>query len=42
MMIIFAQFPSTRPVAILLSENGELMTNLKVIHEAYDGNEDKE
>ena len=34
MMIIFAQFPSTRPVAILLSENGELMTNLKVIHEA--------
>ncbi len=34
MMIIFAQFPATRPVAILLSENGELMTSLKVIHEA--------
>ncbi len=34
MMIVFAQFPSTRPVAIILSENGELMTNLKVIHDA--------
>ena len=42
MMIIFAQFPSTRPVAILLSENGELMTDLKVIHEAYEENEDEE
>ncbi|MDH3492786.1 MAG: AI-2E family transporter [Acidobacteriota bacterium] len=41
-MIVFAQFPSTRPVAILLSENGELMTNLKVIHEAYDEVEPKE
>ena len=34
MMIIFAQFPGTRPVAILLSEKGELMDSLEEIHEA--------
>ncbi len=34
LMIILAQFPSTRPVAILLSEKGELMHELEEIHEA--------
>lgn len=34
LMIICAQFPTSRPLAILLSENGELMTSLKVIHDA--------
>ena len=34
LMIIFAQFPSTRPIAILLSEKGELMDSLEEIHEA--------
>jgi AI-2 transport protein TqsA len=33
LMIILAQFPSTRPVAILLSEKGELMHELEIIHE---------
>lgn len=36
MMIIFAHFPSTRPIAILLSEKGELMHELEEIHEAYE------
>ncbi|NNE67167.1 MAG: AI-2E family transporter [Pyrinomonadaceae bacterium] len=40
LMIVFAQFPSTRPVAILLSESGELMTSLKVIQEANDDEEE--
>jgi predicted PurR-regulated permease PerM len=39
MMIIFAQFPTTRPVAILLSENGQLMTDLEVISAANEENE---
>ncbi|MCB1024971.1 MAG: AI-2E family transporter [Acidobacteria bacterium] len=34
MMIIFAQFPATRPIAILLSEQGELMDSLEQIHDA--------
>jgi len=34
MMIIFAEFKSTRPIAILLSEKGELMHELKEIREA--------
>lgn len=33
MMIIFAQFPSTRAIAILLSENGKLMHGLEKIHQ---------
>lgn len=33
LMIILAQFPSTRPFAILLSEKGELMHELEEIHE---------
>ncbi len=32
MMIILAQFPSTRPIAILLSEKGELMREIEEIH----------
>jgi len=36
LMIVFAQFPSTRPIAILLSEKGELMHSLEEIHEAND------
>lgn len=36
MMIIFAEFPSTRPIAILLSEKGELRYGLKEIREAND------
>ncbi len=36
MMIIFAQFPATRPIAILLSEKGDLMDDLEEIHEAAD------
>lgn len=32
MMIILAQFPDTRPIAILLSERGELMQDLEEIH----------
>ncbi len=36
MMIIFAQFPTTRPIAILLSENGKLMDSLEKIHEAHE------
>ena len=36
MMIIFAQFPATRPIAILLSEKGELMHELEEIHDAND------
>jgi predicted PurR-regulated permease PerM len=32
MMIIMAQFPNTRPIAILLSEKGELMHELESIH----------
>ncbi|QQS41333.1 MAG: AI-2E family transporter [Acidobacteriota bacterium] len=32
MMIILAQFPNTRPIAILLSEKGELMHELQEIH----------
>lgn len=32
MMIILAQFPTTRPIAILLSEKGELMHELEEIH----------
>jgi len=32
MMIIMAQFPGTRPIAILLSERGELMHELEEIH----------
>ncbi len=34
LMIVLAQFPSTRPLAILLSEKGELMDSLEEIHEA--------
>ena len=34
MMIIMAQFPPTRPIAILLSEKGELMHELEEIHES--------
>lgn len=34
LMIILAQFPSTRPIAILLSEKGELMHELEEINEA--------
>jgi predicted PurR-regulated permease PerM len=34
LMIILAQFPSTRAVAILLSENGELLHELEEIHES--------
>ncbi len=34
LMIIFAQFPSTRPFAILLSENGKLMHGLEKIEQA--------
>lgn len=41
MMIIFAQFPASRPVAIILSENGELMSSLQVIHEANEGPQKK-
>lgn len=33
MMIVLAQFPATRPLAILLSEKGELMHGLEVIHQ---------
>lgn len=33
MMIILAEFPKTRPIAILLSEQGELMHDLKEIRE---------
>jgi AI-2 transport protein TqsA len=33
MMIVFAQFAATRPLAILLSENGELMHGLDQIHQ---------
>lgn len=33
-MIILAQFPGTRPIAILLSEKGELMDELEEIQEA--------
>ncbi|NNE99967.1 MAG: AI-2E family transporter [Pyrinomonadaceae bacterium] len=36
LMIVFAQFPATRPIAILLSEKGELMDSLEEIHEAND------
>ena len=36
MMIVFAQFPNTRAIAILLSEKGELMGSLEEIHEAND------
>lgn len=32
MMIVLAQFPGTRPIAILLSERGELMHELLEIH----------
>ena len=32
MMIILAQFPETRPIAIILSEKGELMHELEEIH----------
>ncbi|REJ77909.1 MAG: AI-2E family transporter [Acidobacteria bacterium] len=32
MMIVLAQFPTTRPIAILLSEKGELMHDLREIH----------
>lgn len=39
MMIIFAEFESTRPIAVLLSENGELISDLKEIHEASDEDE---
>ncbi|MEZ5308113.1 MAG: AI-2E family transporter [Pyrinomonadaceae bacterium] len=38
LMIVCAQFESTKPFAVLLSENGELLTNLQVIHEANDPN----
>jgi hypothetical protein len=41
MMIIFAQFPSTRAAAILLSENGQLMTDLGAISAASAQSEDK-
>lgn len=34
MMIILAQFPTTRPIAILLSERGELMHELEEIHQS--------
>lgn len=34
LMIILAEFPNTRPIAILLSEKGELMHDLKEIQEA--------
>lgn len=34
MMIIFAQFPSTRPLAVLLSEKGELLDELEEINMA--------
>ena len=34
MMIILAQFPSTRPIAILLSEKGKLMHELEEIHKS--------
>lgn len=34
LMIVLAQFPNTRPIAILLSEKGELMLGLEEIHEA--------
>ncbi len=40
MMIIFAQFPATRPIAILLSEKGELMHELEEIHEKNEESED--
>ncbi len=40
MMIIFAQFPATRPIAILLSEKGELMHELEEIHEKNEGSDD--
>lgn len=33
LMIILAEFPSTRPIAILLSEKGELMHELEEIHQ---------
>ncbi|MFV0390018.1 MAG: AI-2E family transporter [Pyrinomonadaceae bacterium] len=33
-MIVLAQFPSTRSAALLLSENGELLDDLEKIHEA--------
>lgn len=33
LMIILAEFPNTRPIAILLSEKGELMYELKEIHQ---------
>ncbi|MEZ5345299.1 MAG: AI-2E family transporter [Pyrinomonadaceae bacterium] len=42
MMIIFAQFPATRPIAILLSENGELMDSLEKIHEAHEEKHDEQ
>jgi predicted PurR-regulated permease PerM len=34
LMLILAEFPSTRPIAILLSEKGELMHELEEIQEA--------
>ena len=34
LMIILAEFPNTRPIAILLSEKGELMHDLKEIQDA--------
>lgn len=37
MMIILAQFPSTRPIAILLSEKGELMHELEEIQQKEAG-----
>jgi predicted PurR-regulated permease PerM len=33
LMIILAEFPATRPIAILLSEKGELMHELEEIHQ---------
>jgi predicted PurR-regulated permease PerM len=33
LMIVLAQFPNTRAVAILLSENGEFMSELEEIQE---------
>ena len=39
MMIIFAEFESTRPIAVLLSENGELLSDLEEIHKASDDDE---
>ena len=40
MMIIFAEFDSTKPIAVLLSENGELISKLEEIHQASDDDED--